>query len=152
DASPPTDTLGHVTPGGSPEGCSTIGTRTERSYPHDRCLRLPVCASVRSPGGRRPVAPVRTDVGDGLVDEPGREDVDIQPPQGRPMALWLGRIHRQGRGAYLAAPCARRFDVGAGQSHAGITGACRGGQRLPAHLSPAAAAYRSAHPVEHPVV
>src|SRR5437899_12091299 len=73
DASPPTDTLGHVTPGGSPEGCSTIGTRTERSYPHDRCLRLPVCASVRSPGGRRPVAPVRTDVGDGLVDEPGRE-------------------------------------------------------------------------------
>src|SRR5712691_4965171 len=62
DAYPHTDALCHATPGGPPERGSAIGTRTERSHPHDPRLRLPVCASVRSPGGRRPVAPFRADV------------------------------------------------------------------------------------------
>src|SRR5215470_14082425 len=72
DASTHADALCHAPPGGPPEGGSAIGTRTERPHPHDPRLRRAVCAGVRSPGGRRPVAPVRADVGDGLVDESRR--------------------------------------------------------------------------------
>src|SRR5439155_15113647 len=106
DVYPYTDALSHAVPGGPPEGGGAVGTGTERSSPHDPRLRLPVCPGVRGPGGRRPMAPFRADAGHRLAHESRRQDVDIQPPEGRPVALWLGRIHRQGRRPYLATPCA----------------------------------------------